>query len=146
MKEYFKPPNRQAAFALLELIVVAVILAIISSYAFTRFSSSSSYRQDVIIEQIISAGHLTQQLSMNDSSRTFLLSIQTNQINLLADGISFSASGMNFPLVFDSKVVLSPISAISFDSLGRTTATTINVQLGNSRNVCFEASGLIHRC
>jgi len=141
-----KPPVNQAAFTLIELIVVVVILAILASYVTSRFSSSDSFKQDTIVEQIISAGQLTQQLSMNDSSRNFSLSIQSNQINLLADGTSFSAAGLSFPLLFDSSVTVSPTSTINFNSWGSTTPTRISVQLGTSINICFEASGLIHRC
>ena len=141
-----KPPLNQAAFTLIELIVVVIILAILGSYVVSRFSSSDTFKQDTIVEQIISAGQLTQQLSMNDSSRNFSLSIQSNQINLLADGVNFSAAGLNFPLVFDSSVSISPTSTISFNSLGSTTATTISVQLGTTVNICFRVSGLIQRC
>lgn len=146
MKNRIKPPLNQAAFTLIELIVVVILLAIVSSYVFTRFSSSSSYKLDTIVEQIISAGHLTQQLSMNDASRVFSLNIQTSQIDLLVDGSSFSAGGMDFPLIFDSNVILSPTPTISFDSWGTTSTITIAVQLGNSQNICFESTGFIHRC
>lgn len=146
MKHYLKPPLKQAAFTLIELIIVIIILAILASYVVSRFSSSDSFKQDAIIEQIISAGQLTQQLSMNDSSRSFSLSIQSNQINLLADASPFSAAGLEFPLVFDSSVTISPVVNISFDSWGETSATTISVQLGSTINICFESSGLIHRC
>ncbi len=146
MKTTIKPPIHQAAFTLLELIIVIVILSIISSYTISKFSSSSGYKQDTIIEQIISAGHLTQQLSMNDSDRVFSLSIQTNQINIIVDGVSFSSSGINFPLTFDSSVTLSPLTTITFNSLGETTSTTINILLETSENICFESSGWIHQC
>jgi len=141
-----KPPLSLAAFTLLELIVVIVILAVVSSYVFTRFSQSSGYRQDTIVEQIISAGHLAQQLSMNDSSRTFSLSIQPSQINLLVDGVSFSTAGTSFPLIFDNSVNLSPTVNIVYDSLGETTATTVTLQLDTNQDICFESSGFIHRC
>lgn len=136
----------QAAFTLLELIIVVIILAIIGVYVQARFSSSDSYQQDTVIEQIISAGQLTQQLSMNDSSRNFSLSIQANQINLLSDGTAFSLGDVSFPINFGSKVTLSPVTSVVFDNLGATTAKTITVQLGETRQVCFESSGYIHRC
>ncbi|MDQ7049357.1 MAG: prepilin-type N-terminal cleavage/methylation domain-containing protein [Enterobacterales bacterium] len=146
MKSLTKPPIYQAAFSLLELIVVVVILAIISGYTLSKFTSSSSYKKDAIVEQIISAARMTQQLSMNDSSRSFSLSIQSNQIDLLADGVSLSAAGLGFPLTFSSNVSLSPLSSIVFDNWGATSATTISVQLDTTINVCFESSGYIHRC
>lgn len=141
-----KSPNYQAAFTLLELIIVLAIIGIIAAFVQTRSDSASSYQQDSVIEQIISAGQLTQQLSMNDSDRSFSLSISANQMDLLADGSSFSAGGINFPVNFGSQVTLSPVTTISFDSLGRTASATINVQVGNTKQLCFEASGYIHRC
>lgn len=141
-----KPPKYQAAFTLLELIISVVIIAILASYIQTRFVSSAGFMEDTVIEQIISAGQLTQQLSMNDSTRSFSLSIEPHQINLLADGITFSSGLMNFPLTFSSKVTLSPVTSIVYSSLGETLGTTINVLADESMNVCFEASGYIHRC
>lgn len=141
-----KLPRNQAAFSLLELIVVVIILSIVASYALTRFSDSNDYQIDTIAEQIISAGHLTQQLSMNDSSRIFSLSIETNQIDLRVDGVSFIATGTEFPLVFDDNLTLSPTSNIVFNSLGETTQLNLAIQLGNTVNICFESAGLIHRC
>ncbi len=136
----------RAAFTLLELIIVVVILGIIAAYVQSRFSSSDSYQQDSVVEQIISAGQLTQQLSMNDSARSFSLQIQAHQINLLVDGAPFTASIMNFPLNFGSKVTLSPITNISFDNLGSTSGQTVNVQIGTTEQICFEVSGYIHQC
>jgi len=146
LNNFKKPPCYQAAFSLLELIVVVIILAIISGYTLSKFTSSSSYKKDTIVEQIISASRMAQQLSMNDSSRSFSLSIQNNQIDLLADGTSLSAAGLGFPLVFSSNVSLSPLSTVVFDSGGATTAITISVQLDTTINICFESSGYIHRC
>jgi MSHA pilin protein MshC len=143
---YIKPPKFQAAFTLLELILVVIILGIISSYTVSKFSSSGGYKQDTIIEKIISAGHLTQQLSMNDSERSFSLSIQPNQINIIVDGSSFTAAGVEFPLVFDSSVTLSPSTTITFDHFGETSFATINILLETTENICFETSGWIHQC
>lgn len=140
-----KPPQLQVAFTLIELIIVVILLAIISAYVFIKFSSSTGYRLDTTAESIVGAGQLAQQLSMNDSQRNFSLSIQANQIDLLEDGNSFSGS-QDYPIQFDSSITVSPVTTITFDSLGQTTATTITVSSGNSIAVCFEASGLVRRC
>ena len=141
-----KPPFKQAAFTLIELIIVLIIVGILASYVATKFSSSDKFEQDSIASQIISAGQLTRQLSMNDSTRNFSLSIQSNQINLLVDGAPFSVGNTSFPIVFDSSVSLSPTTTINFDSWGTTTQTTIAIQVGTTANVCFEQSGFIHQC
>ncbi|MEP1743280.1 MAG: type II secretion system protein [Kangiellaceae bacterium] len=140
-----KPPQLQVAFTLIELIVVVILLAIISAYVFTKFSSSSGYRLDSTAETIVSAGQLAQQLSMNDSQRNFSLSIQANQVDIIEDGNTFSGS-QDFPIQFDSSVTVSPVINITFDSLGQTTATTVTVTSDDSVAICFESSGLIRRC
>ena len=141
-----KPPQFQAAFSLLELIIVVVLLVILTAYVAVRQDSSTQYRQDTVIEQLISSGRLAQQLSMNDSSRVFSLSISANQIDLLADGASFSVANHNFPLTLGADITLSPAINLSFDNLGATSGTTITVQGDTAKLVCFESSGFIHRC
>ena len=140
-----KPPQLQVAFTLIELIVVVILLAIISAYVFSKFSSSAGYRLDSTAETIVAAGQLAQQLSMNDSQRNFSLSVQANQINILENGSTFSG-GDEFPIQFDSSITISPVTNITFDSLGQTTATTITISSGSSVTVCFESSGLVRRC
>lgn len=144
--QFKKPPLKQAAFTLLELIVVIVILSILAVYVQARFQDDDSYQRDVAIEQLISLARLTQQLAMNDSSRAFLLNIQTNQIDVLADGVSLSGSVSGVPVSLSSKVTLAPASNISFNSLGETTTTTISVTVNTTQNVCIESSGYVHRC
>jgi len=146
---YSKPPH-QAAFTLLELIIVVVIVGILSAYITARSDGSSSYQQDAVIEQVISAGRMAQQFSMNDSSRSFQLVTQTNQINLqVHDGssfVTFTPGSVNYPLSINSQVELSA-KTITYNSLGETSFETITVKAGGiTESVCFEASGYIHQC
>jgi MSHA pilin protein MshC len=141
-----KPPTHQAAFTLLELILVVLVVAILSITIQSRFVSSRDFQQDAIVEQIIGAARLTQQLSMNDSSRNFVLVIQANQIDIQVDGNSINTTGFDFPINFGSQVTLSPLANISFNSLGETNAISLSVQMSTSSSICFEASGYIHPC
>ena len=131
---------------MLELIIVLVILSILAGYILSRPNTADAYLQDSVIEQLISAAQLTQQLSMNDISRVFSLNIQANQINLLANGVAFSSAEMNFPLIIDSKVTLSPVTNITFGTMGMTAGAIINVTADTTIQVCVESSGYIHRC
>jgi prepilin-type N-terminal cleavage/methylation domain-containing protein len=142
----FKPPLYQAAFTLLELIIVVAILAILTAYVATRPDSSSAYYQDTIAEQLVASGRLAQQLSMNDSARNFALVVAANQIDLTVNGASFASTSETFPIVITNTVTLSPATTITFDNLGATAATTITVQGDTAKLVCFESSGFIHRC
>jgi MSHA pilin protein MshC len=141
----FKPPQYQAAFTLIELIIVVIILGILSAYIFSRGQSSGVYKQDAALAQIIAAGQLAQQLSMNENARNFSLSIQANQIAVQVGGSNFNAGATSYPLVFDSSITLSPTGTIAFDSQGETSATTITIN-GSTSSVCFETSGYIHKC
>ncbi len=141
-KYYYKKPPSQAAFTLLELIVVIAVLGILAVYVQTKFQSDDSYQIDTATEQLINAARLTQQLAMNDSSRSFTLNVSSNQINISATPTAISLEGI--PVSFGNKISLSPAANITFDSLGKTSSTTISIN--SSISVCFEASGLIHRC
>ena len=141
-----EPPCYQAAFTLLELIIVLLLVAILSAYVSARYTGSGGFEEDALVEQIISSARLTQQLSMNDSTRNFALSIQVSQIDILADGTSLTLANQNFPIVFPSDVVLGPVGNISFSSLGATAALTLTVQATETRQVCFESSGYVHAC
>ena len=141
-----KPPFKQAAFTLLELIIVIAVLAIISSYILTRPDTSSDYQQDAIVEQLISSGQLAQQLSMNDSARAFSLVISANQIDLLADGVSFTTGNIGYPINVPAAITLNPAIVINFDNLGSTAGTIINVQGTTTDQVCFDAGGAIRQC
>lgn len=141
-----KPLYQQAAFTLLELLLVVVIVSILAAYIGSKFLSSRDFNQDSVIQQIIASARLAQQLSMNDSSRSFTLIIQANQIDLQANGVSMQLGNINYPLDFGSQITLSPVVNITFNSLGETTSQIINVQANTSEQICLESSGYIHEC
>jgi len=147
MKRTSKPLARQAAFTLIELVLVILVIAVLASFAFSRFSDSDAFLADSTAEQVIAVAQLAQQLSMNDSARTFSLVVSSNTLDIRADGASISVGGYNFPLAMPGGVTLSPApTTITFDSLGATSALTINVNAGVTRSVCLESSGYIHPC
>ena len=131
---------------MLELVIVLILLAILASYIASRLNNTDAYQQDSVIEQLVSAAQLTQQLSMNDPTRVFSLDIQANQINLLAGGVPFSSAGISFPIAIDADITLSPASNITFNMAGTTAGATINVTADTTIQVCIESSGYIHRC
>ena len=141
-----KPFDKQTAFTLVELIIILLILGIIASYIQPRSTSIASFKENTTVDQLISAARLAQQLSMNDSARSFILDIQSNQIDLKADGLSISVGNINFPIVLDSTITISPAVTIIFDSLGETSFQSINITAESTLQVCFESSGYIHQC
>ncbi len=140
-----KPFAKQTAFTLVELVITLLILGILSSYVLSKFTSTAGYKENTVIDQVISSARLAQQLSMNDSERTFSLIIQTNQIDLQADGISLSVGNSSYPIAIDNAVTLSPASTINFDQLGTTNYLVLNVTAETTQQIFFEASGYIHQ-
>lgn len=141
-----KPFANQTAFTLIELVITLLILGIVAAYIQSKFSSSAGYKENSVVAQIISSARLTQQLSMNDSARTFSLIIQSNQIDLQADGSSLSVGSTNYPIAIENNVTLSPAATISFSSLGATNNLVLNVTDQSTQQICFESNGYIHQC
>ncbi|MGB0495083.1 MAG: hypothetical protein ACPGJI_01910 [Kangiellaceae bacterium] len=141
-----KPSLKTGAYSLIEFIITLLILSIVAIYIQSKFSSSDPYKQNTTVAQLISTARLAQQFSMNDSARAFVLKIQANQIDLTEDGSSMSIGTLNFPIALESGVTLSPITDITFNSLGETTSVTIQVSANTAQSVCFESSGYIHKC
>ena len=140
-----KPFAKQTAFTLVELVITLLILGILSSYVLSKFTSTAGYKENTVIDQVISSARLAQQLSMNDSERTFSLIIQSNQIDLQVDGVSLSVGNTNYPIAIDNAVTLSPASTINFDQLGTTNFLVLNVTAETTQQIFFETSGYIHQ-
>ncbi len=141
-----KPLAKQAAFTFIELIVTLLIIGIVAAYAQSKFISTSSFKENAVIAELISSARLTQQLSMNDSDRNFSLVIQSNQLDVQADGISMSVGNINYPIVVDNAVSLSPASTILFTKKGASNNLVISVTGEITQQVCFETSGYVHLC
>lgn len=146
MSEHYnkRPPLNQAAFTLLELILVILILGVVATYVQTKFQDDDAYQLDTAVAQLINAGRLTQQLAMNDTARNFTLEITSNQINISATPATPALEGI--PVNFSSDISLSPSASINFNGLGETSPRIIAVTVSNSVSVCFESTGFIHRC
>ena len=140
-----KPFAKQTAFTLIELVITLLILGILSSYVLSKFTSTAGYKENTVVDQVISSARLAQQLSMNDSERTFSLIIQTNQIDLQVDGVSLSVGNTNYPIAIDNSVALSPASVINFDQLGTTNFLVLSVNAETTQQIIFETSGYIHQ-
>ena len=141
-----RPFVKQTAFTLIELVITLLILGIVATYIQSKFSSSAGYKENTVVALIISSARLTQQLSMNDSARTFSLVILSNQIDLQADGSSLSVGNTSYPIAIENNVTLSPATTISFDSLGATNNLVLNVTDQTTQQICFESNGYIHQC
>jgi prepilin-type N-terminal cleavage/methylation domain-containing protein len=141
-----KPLTKQAAYSLIELVITLVILSIVAVFVQSKLPSSDRFKEETFAAQIISSARLAQQLSMNDSARSFVLAIQSDQIDLTEDGSSMSIGALNFPLLANNGITLAPITDITFDSRGETAEVTVTVTAETTQPICFETSGYIHRC
>ncbi len=138
-----KPPVKQAAFSLLELIVVMVVVGILAAVAIPRFTSSSDFDSRAASAELVNHLQFAQQLAMNHTRNTITVSITATQIDIQSNGASVG----NYPVDFAGLYDVSFSNAnLTYDSLGETTATTITVTPASGVSICIENSGYAWLC
>jgi MSHA pilin protein MshC len=138
-----KPPVKQAAFSLLELVVVLVVIGILAAVAVPRFSSSGDFDSRAAAAELVTHLQFAQQLAMNNTRNTIIAVITSNSIDIRSNGVSIG--GYPVDIATPYSVSLSPAS-FSYNSLGETTAATITLTPGAGVNVCVESSGYAWLC
>lgn len=140
--------NRQAGFTLLELVMVITLLGILSISAYSRFADEDTFAVRVEQESLIAALNQAQQLAIIGQTVQFVIS-SSSVYRVRSGGVDFSLGGIAYPRTIHRDISLSPTSlTLSYDSLGRTSATTItlNSATGGALSVCLENSGYAHGC
>jgi prepilin-type N-terminal cleavage/methylation domain-containing protein len=138
-----KPPVKQAAFSLLELIVTILIIGILSAVVSARFSGNDSFESRAAAGELILRLKYAQQLAMNNTSRVITVSLAASQLTIAQDGVVLSDYPFNFNGPYD--VTFSDAN-FTYDSLGNTTASTISLTPSNGVTVCVESSGYARLC
>lgn len=153
-------------FTLVELITVVILLAILSTYASSRYFGASSFDSDLIKSELISSLRLTQLRAMHRSglcNRWGIVQNQAGQVSESEDAICLSTlnqSDSSFVDVasYDATIVLASADGsqfLDFDSMGRPRqcATSIGQctltaqpKSGLSFSVCINTQGGIHDC
>ena len=153
-------------FTLVELITVVILLAILSTYASSRYFGASSYNSDLIKSELISSLRLTQLRAMHRSGLCNRWGIVQNQAGQLSEGedaiclsiLNQSDSSFVDIANYDATIFLTSADGsqfIDFDSMGRprqcatsSSQCTLTAQpkSGLSFSVCINTQGGIHDC
>lgn len=135
-------------FSLIELITVMILIGIVSVTLFSRVGSVGTAAIQSGRDDLIAALFFAQQTAMMRPNIT--LEVTNNSISVNENGVPIT--GTHYPLAMPAGVALDivgpliPPRTLSYDKLGRTTATTITLTgSGNSSGVlariAVEASG-----
>ncbi|WP_217518158.1 type II secretion system protein [Vibrio metschnikovii] len=158
-----KSPRRTLGFTLVELIVVILLLAILSAYAASRYSGTSSVAALTTQQEVLASLRLTQNRAMQRSgycNRWLVSANQAGQISPQAAaencGAAFAAVDNDVSLVKAPSGItlsLSPSHGyLDFDSLGRAaqcaaSPCTVTISSANDqRQVCINIEGYIYAC
>ena len=133
----------EQGFTLIELIAVIILISIMSVTLFSRLGSVNSANIQAGRDDLIAALIFAQQTAM--ARNNIQLIITVNTVSVTENGIPIKVHAQGYPLAFPSGVTTTPVT-LSYDKLGRTTATTISLSAtgGLSASITLEASGYAH--
>lgn len=133
----------ERGFTLIELITVMILISIISVALFSRLGSVNSANIQAGRDDLIAALFFAQQTAM--ARNNIQLVLTTNSVSITENGTPIKVHAQGYPLAFPSGVTTTPV-ILSYDKLGRTTATTISLSAtgGLSASIRLEASGYAH--
>jgi MSHA pilin protein MshC len=130
-------------FSLIELITVMILVGILSITLFSRLGPVATAPIQSGRDDLIAALFFAQQQAMMRSNITLV--VDTNSISVNENNTPIKVAVDQYPLNMPKGVSLSPIT-LSYDKLGRTTATNITLtgsgnSSGVSASIRVEASG-----
>jgi MSHA pilin protein MshC len=132
---------QQRGFTLIELITVMILIGIVSVTLFSRVGPVGTAAIQSGRDDLIAALFFAQQTAMMRPNITLVIS--ANSISVNENGTPVTDSP--YPLAMPNGVALTPVN-LTYDKLGRTTATTITLtgsgnSSGVSASIKVEASG-----
>lgn len=135
--------TKQAGFTLLELIITIVIIGIIAMTASSRIANKDTFAIRIEQENLISTLNLAQQLAMAGQTVQFNINGAGKNYTLTTGGADYQVASISYPLDFQDSVssITSTASLpLSYDSLGRTGATTLTVNGAAGDSLCVEVN------
>ena len=135
--------SQQYGFTLVELIVTIIIVGVLAVSVLPRFFGANQISSVTAREVTISALRRAQQVAMNGGNGA--------NVNLVTDNgnnrIRITHTGPDSPIDFSipSDITMTVVS-LNYDSLGNTTATTINLSGTSTTCVQVETTGYAHAC
>ena len=133
----------EQGFTLIELVTVMILVGILSITLFSRIGSAGTAPVQSGRDDLIAALFFAQQQAMMRPNITLVLT--ANSVSVNEDGNPIPVGSDFYPLDMPKGVTL-PALTLSYDKLGRTTATTITLtgsgnSSGVSATVRVDASG-----
>lgn len=137
--------KQERGFTLIELITVMILVSIISVTLFSRLGSVSSANINASRDDLIAALFFAQQTAMARSSNNIQFVLTSNAVSVTESGSAIVVHSKGYPLTFPTGVTATPLT-LTFDKLGRTTASTITLTAsgGLSASITVEATGYAH--
>jgi len=135
---------RAQGFTIVELVAVIVLIAILGSLVLPRFSTLSAPAVQASRDDLVAALFYAQQIAMARDSATNPIRVVTTStsVSVTENGMPLLHAGVQYPLVFEGRVALSPTITLNFDKLGRTTANAFTLsKSGVSATVMVSDSG-----
>jgi MSHA pilin protein MshC len=135
--------KNERGFTLVELITVIILVSIISVTLFSRLGNVGSANLQASRDDLIAALFFAQQSAM--ARNNIQLVVTSNSVNITENGTPIVVHSKGYPLALASGVTATP-ATLTYDKLGRTTATTIGLSAsgGISASIVVEASGYAH--
>ncbi len=143
------PLRKQAAFTLIELVMVIMLLGILSATALPRFFSVSSYQQQVFFDDTLNAVRYAQKLAVatacnvqvSINANAYALKQPANRSQCLSSSATFSlavrnpGSGETSYTHAESGVSLSSTATtFYFDALGRA-STNVTITVAGAKTI-----------
>lgn len=135
--------SRERGFTLVELITVIILVSIMSVTLFSRLGSVSSANLQAGRDDLIAALFFAQQAAM--ARNNIQLVLASNSVSVTENGTPIIVHSKGYPLSFPSGVTTNA-ATLTYDKLGRTTATTITLSStsGASATITVEDTGYAH--
>lgn len=140
-----KQPPQVAAFSLLELIIVLILVGVLAAVAVPRFGQQSDIVLRTARDDLLLALRDAQQKAMADG-RTIRFVSTSNSISITADGTPLPLPQLdgNYPRPLPNGVSLAPAVTLNYDRLGNTAATTFTLTGAGTLYVCVRVTGYAH--
>jgi len=136
--------TRNVGFTLIELIAVIVLLAAISVGVISKFGNTGSAAVQASRDDLVAALFYGQQIAMARDSATNPIRVVTtsNSVSVTENGTPLLHGSVQYPLVLEGGVALSPASTLNFNKLGQTTASVFTLsRSGVSATITVSDSG-----
>ena len=137
--------RHQAAFTLVELIVVILLTSILAVSVAPRFFGTKSYEDRKVRDELLTALRHTQQMAMTRGGNVQLILTGSGFTVQLSDGTPLRSPEGQIPYqrTFPSAVTVNPATTITYDRLGQPDAG-YSISVGSQQVIVEAVTGYAH--